>query len=62
MESDMMMKNMITAYSISRATSYGMNIALGKLGYTYGGLLTNNTNIAGRIESMTVWHKQLNDP
>jgi beta-lysine N6-acetyltransferase len=62
MESDMTKQGMITAFSISRAVSFGMNITLGKLGYAYGGLLTNNTNIAGRIESMTVWHKRLKDP
>ncbi len=59
MESDMAAQGMITAFSIARARSFGMNIIFGKLGYTYGGLLTNNTHIAGQIESMTVWHKRI---
>jgi putative beta-lysine N-acetyltransferase len=61
MELNMAEQGMITAFSIARALSYGMNITFGKLGYTYGGLLTNNTNIAGCIESMTVWYKRLNE-
>jgi putative beta-lysine N-acetyltransferase len=62
MESDMAAQGMITAFSIARARSFGMNIIFGKLGYTYGGLLTNNTHIAGQIESMTVWHKRIGTP
>ncbi len=48
-----------TAYTIARAVSPGMNITFSKLGYHYGGRLINNTNIAGNIESMNVWHKSL---
>ena len=48
-----------TAYTIARAVSPGMNITFAKLGYSYGGRLINNTNIAGSIESMNVWHKSL---
>jgi beta-lysine N6-acetyltransferase len=48
-----------TAYTIARALSPGMNITFAKLGYQYGGRLINNTNIAGQIESMNVWHKPL---
>jgi hypothetical protein len=36
-----------------------MNKTFGKMGYTYSGTLTNNSNISGHIESMSVWHKKL---
>jgi putative beta-lysine N-acetyltransferase len=50
---------LITAYSIARAASYGMNAVFRCNGYHYAGLLKNNSQICGRIESMTVWYKQL---
>ncbi len=50
-----------TAYTIARAASPGMNITFSKLGYSFCGRLPNNTNIAGSIESMNVWHKSLSD-
>ena len=59
MEKVMKIKGMKTAFSIARALSPGMNITFGKRGYAYGGTLGNNTNIAGRIESMNVWYKRL---
>jgi putative beta-lysine N-acetyltransferase len=46
-----------TAYTIARATSYGMNAVFYKNGYRYAGLLVNNTQIAGAIRDMTVWYK-----
>lgn len=46
-----------TAYTIARAQSYGMNAVFAKNGYEFGGTLTNNTQIGGRLESMNVWHK-----
>lgn len=49
----------LTAYTIARAVSPGMNITFAKLGYQYGGRLINNTNIGGQIESMNVWYKPL---
>lgn len=48
-----------TAYTIARSLSPGMNVTFAKMGYAFGGTLVNNTNIAGRIESMNVWHKAL---
>jgi len=48
-----------TAFTIARAYSAGMNITFAKLGYSYAGTLTSNTNISGRIESMNVWYKAL---
>jgi putative beta-lysine N-acetyltransferase len=48
-----------TAYTIARATSFGMNITFAKNGYEYAGTLVNNTHIAGGLESMNVWYKRL---
>jgi len=59
MEEEMLGEKMLTAYTISRALSVGMNVTFAHAGYTFAGTLTNNTNICGRIESMNVWHKRL---
>ena len=59
MEDAMSDEGFLTAYTIARAASFGMNIAFAKGGYTFGGRLTNNTNIGGRLESMNVWFKPL---
>ncbi|MFP4419392.1 MAG: putative beta-lysine N-acetyltransferase [Desulfococcaceae bacterium] len=50
-----------TAYTIARAGSPGMNLAFAQSGYAFAGTLVNNTHIAGRIESMNVWYKRLDD-
>ncbi len=48
-----------TAYTIARAESFGMNIVFSRAGYTLGGTLYNNTQIAGNLESMNIWHKRI---
>lgn len=48
-----------TAYTIARAESFGMNIVFSRAGYAFGGTLHNNTQIAGKLESMNVWHKHI---
>ena len=48
-----------TTYTIARASSYSINRIFCKHGYTYAGLLINNTQISGRIQSMSVWYKQI---
>lgn len=48
-----------TAYTIARASSYGMNAVFWKCGYIYSGLLINNTQISGSIQSMSVWYRQV---
>jgi len=48
-----------TAYTIARATSHGMNSVFKNRGYNYAGLLKNNSQICGSIQSMTVWYKHL---
>lgn len=48
-----------TLFTIARAVSFGMNITFARAGFDFGGTLINNTHIAGRIESMNVWHYSL---
>jgi putative beta-lysine N-acetyltransferase len=59
MEHAMQSQNILTAYTIARAMSAGMNIVFSRAGYSYGGRLKNNTNISGSIESMNIWYKKL---
>ena len=62
MEREMKRRGMLAAYTIARALSPGMNITFAKMGYHYAGTLKNNSNISGRIESMNVWYKSLENP
>lgn len=48
-----------TAYTIARAVSPGMNLTFAGRGYRFGGTLINNTQIAGSLESMNIWHKKI---
>ncbi len=48
-----------TAYTIARAASTEMNFVFQNGGYVYAGLLKNNSQICGKIQSMTVWYKHL---
>ena len=65
MEKEMRKRDMILAYTISRAVSYEINMVFAKTGYRYGGTLRNNTNISvvetdsDNFESMNVWYKFL---
>ena len=59
MEQKMREEGFFTAYTIARSLSFGMNLTFSRKGYEYSGLLKNNTNISGSIESMNVWYKTL---
>ncbi len=59
MEDAMRRQNKHIAFTIARTRSFGINKLFKKKGYAYAGLLRNNTNIAGGIESMTVWFRKL---
>jgi putative beta-lysine N-acetyltransferase len=59
MVAEMIQQGLKTACSISRSLSPAMNMTFAKNGYRCGGTLGNNTNIAGRIESMNIWYKHL---
>jgi putative beta-lysine N-acetyltransferase len=59
MENEMKNRGIMTAYTIARAVSYGINITFAKHKYIFAGTLINNTNISGGIESMNIWYKPL---
>jgi putative beta-lysine N-acetyltransferase len=59
MEQDMAALGFITAFSIARAGSAGMNATFARQGYVYGGRLVKNTCFNGRLEDMNVWVKRL---
>jgi putative beta-lysine N-acetyltransferase len=59
MEAAVAAEGVKTCYTIARARSFGMNITFSRAGYTFSGVLINNTNISGRIESMNIWYKRL---
>jgi len=59
METEMKKEEIQLAYTIARGTSYPINMTFARAGYQYGGMLPNNTNICGSLESMNVWYKKL---
>lgn len=59
MEKTMPAEGIACAYTIARSCSIGMNATFARTNYEFGGKLVNNTNIAGRFESMNVWYKLL---
>ncbi len=61
MEAEMRKRKMKTLYTIARSFSAAMNITFAKLDYKYTGTLVNNTNIFGKIESMNIWYKSLQE-
>ena len=54
-------EGIVTAFTIARAYSFGMNITFAKSGYRFGGTLRRNTQISGELESMNVWYKSLTE-
>lgn len=59
MERSAVRQDIRTAFSIARAVSWGMNACFARQGYSFSGMLPNNTNICNALESMNVWHKTL---
>lgn len=59
MEIAMQQAGIKTLYTIARLNSMAMNKTFLKCGYAFGGTLINNTNIAGKIESMNVYYKTI---
>ncbi|MDJ0784876.1 MAG: putative beta-lysine N-acetyltransferase [Desulfosarcinaceae bacterium] len=59
LENEALKRGIVTAYTIARADSYGMNRAFQHMAYRYAGCLVKNTQIGGRIRSMNVWYKRL---
>ncbi len=59
MEQEMAHQGIKTLYTIARLNSPGMNKTFLRMNYTYSGTLVKNTHIAGKIESMNVYYKQI---
>lgn len=59
MEMEMERQGVNTLYTIARLNSIAMNKTFLKNDYEYSGTLIKNTNIAGRIESMNIYYKQI---
>ena len=59
METEVKKEGGLLAYTIARAISKPINTTFAGSGYQFGGLLPNNTNICGSLESMNVWYKKL---
>lgn len=59
MEEEMKNQQIKTVYTIARLNSIPMNKTFLRNGYCYSGTLKNNTNIAGKIESMNVYYKHI---
>lgn len=59
METEMKNEGILLAYTIARAISQPINATFAAAGYQFGGMLPNNTNICGSMESMNVWYKKL---
>ena len=59
MEEAMRCEGIITAYTIARSVSHPMNAVFAGAGYRFSGMLPNNTNISGSIESMNVWSRKI---
>lgn len=59
MENDLRRKGILTAFTIARASSLPINMTFAGAGYRFAGMLPNNTNICGSMESMNVWYKRI---
>ena len=59
LEKDLKKKGIMTAYTLARAPSFGMNCAFFRLGYEFSGRLINNCDIFGHYEDMNIWVKRL---
>ncbi|WP_238480282.1 putative beta-lysine N-acetyltransferase [Mangrovibacterium lignilyticum] len=59
MEKEMTAEGFRVLYTICRLKSPGMNKTFINSGYRFGGVLVNNTQIAGQIESMNVFYKNI---
>jgi len=55
----MRQKGVQTLFCYSRAVSLGMNLINIRNGFTYGGRMVQNSNIAGRLECMNIWFKNI---
>ena len=61
MEKNVLALGIGSVFALVRACSLGDNITYARNGYRFGGTLTNNSKIYGRLESANVWYKALHD-
>ena len=59
LEQDLKKMGIMTAYTLARAQSFGMNCAFFRLDYEFSGRLINNCDIFGQYEDMNIWVKRL---
>lgn len=59
LEKEMKKQGISTLFTIARLNSIPMNKTFLRFNYHYSGTLINNTNIAGKIESMNVYYKHI---
>ncbi len=59
LEDQLRERGIITAYTLARAGSIGMNRVFFRLGYEFSGRLINNCDIFGQYEDMNIWVKRL---
>ena len=59
LEEDLRKEGIMTAYTLARGMSIGMNRVFHRLGYEFSGRLINNCDIFGRFEDMNIWVKRL---
>ncbi len=59
LEGDLEREGIMTAYTLARGMSIGMNRSFFKLGYEFSGRLVNNCDIFGHFEDMNIWVKRL---
>lgn len=59
MEEAMQRQGIHTLFTIARLASIPMNKTFLRFGYQYAGTFINNTQIAGRIESMNLYYKHV---
>jgi hypothetical protein len=59
MEEAMQRQGIKTLFTIARLASIPMNKTFLRFGYQYSGTFINNTQIAGRIESMNLLYKHI---
>ncbi|MFZ5814784.1 MAG: putative beta-lysine N-acetyltransferase [Bacillota bacterium] len=57
LEQEMLQREVPCLFSLARASSFGMNLVLRRLGYRYRGRMINNCHICGDWEDMNVWVK-----
>jgi putative beta-lysine N-acetyltransferase len=60
LETDLKAQGIMTAYTLARGLSVGMNKVFFRLGYEFSGRLVNNCDIFGSFEDMNIWVKRLN--